>query len=283
MTGSGAVVADTEGSPDFTVEDSKTQWSTDTEVDIFKTTYVNEDGEVTVESSDGEKVIAPGTESDYTFFLKNTGNISLDYTLTLGSEFQAEDMQLPLEVRLRRGDSEYVAGSEEAWIKPEQLSEVYETGTLDVNRYAEYTLEWRWPFTDEDETLQAKTDENDTALGDASVMQDVDFKLQIMTQSEVTPNALPILDPSKTEVEVTPGAYSPLITEAPEKSDVTAEPSDKDGQTGTGQSASGTQGVQSGVKTGDDTPVLMYLILGACSGVGLIILILVVRRRRRGR
>jgi archaellum component FlaG (FlaF/FlaG flagellin family) len=258
-----------EGSPDIDVEDTQVQWSTNTEVNLFKTAYVNDQGEVTVESANGEKVIAPGTGSDYTFYLKNTGNISLDYTLTMDSAFQMSSVQLPLEVRLRRGDSDYVAGSADVWVKPEKLSEVYETGTLEVNNYVEYTLEWQWPFTEEDEALQLQADISDTTFGNVTVKQDVDFKLQINTQAEVTPGAVPEVNTLMTELE------------AQRETDVLTDEILPEGQTGEAQRESETEGIQITVKTGDDTPVLLYLLLSAVSGAILILLIFAARRRRR--
>jgi hypothetical protein len=53
----------------------------DTELDIFSVTYKNKTGEITVEGLDGEKVIAPGTDVDYTVRLRNKDNIAIDYTL----------------------------------------------------------------------------------------------------------------------------------------------------------------------------------------------------------
>jgi LPXTG-motif cell wall-anchored protein len=85
-----------------------------------------------------------------------------------------------------------------------------------------------------------------------------------MTQAEAADIPLE-LDPSYREVTVPPEAYSPLLTETPA--------AEKE------QAGSGTQGV----KTGDDTPVLQYLILGAASGAILISLIFAARRRRRRR
>jgi hypothetical protein len=253
-----------ESSPGFVAEDTKVKWSKSTDVDIFKTVYVNDKGEITVESSDGDKVIAPGTGSDYSFSLKNNGNISLDYTMTLDSVFQLSDVELPLEVRLRKGDSEYVIGSENTWVKPEKLSEVYETGTLDVNHYEEYTLEWQWPFTAEDETQQENADAIDTFLGNEAVTQDVNFTLSIITQAEETPGAVPV---DQDEIEANARLDGEEI-----KSNVDSSKNN----TSTREST----GTKSTAKTGDNTPIQLYLVMTVISGAALIILIVTTRRRR---
>ncbi len=177
-----------EETPEMLASDDQVRWETNTQVDLFKTAYANEQGVITVESADGKKVIAPGTSNDYEFSLKNTGNISLDYTMNLSSVFDFVDRKLPMEVRLRSGDR-WILGGDDVWAQPEELTELRETGTLPVNRYVTYTFEWQWPFeSGADDTLLG--DLNDTVLGNAAVEQEVTFQLDIAVQSMVTPGAV---------------------------------------------------------------------------------------------
>lgn len=177
--------------PDMLTYDEKAQWQINTDVDLFKNAYANESGEITVQSLKGDKVIAPGTSHEYEFSLKNTGNISLDYTMHLDSVFTLLNRDLPMQVRLRSGDR-WILGSENSWVEPEKLHEIIESGTVDVNKNVIYTFEWQWPFENEKYANLILNDINDTVIAEAAVNQDVTFKLSIKTQSEVTPGAVPV-------------------------------------------------------------------------------------------
>ncbi len=177
--------------PDMLTYDENTQWQINTDVDLFKTAYANDNGEITVKSHEGDKLIAPGTSNEYEFSLKNTGNISLDYTMLLNSVFTLLNKDLPMQVRLRSGDR-WILGGEDSWVNAESLSEIIESGTVDVNKYVIYTFEWRWPFEwDKDDTL-VLNDLNDTIIAQSAVNQDVTFRLSIETQSVITPGAVPV-------------------------------------------------------------------------------------------
>ena len=56
--------------PGFQVEDENTVWEGQTDVEIFRVSYENGEGQITVQSGKGDKVIAPGTENEYTFTLQ---------------------------------------------------------------------------------------------------------------------------------------------------------------------------------------------------------------------
>ncbi len=176
--------------PGLAVQDGQARWEVDTQVDLFKTAYANGRGEVTVESGDGGKVIAPGTSNEYRFSLKNTGNISLDYNMRLDSVFTLSERELPVQVRLRSGDR-WILGGENDWVRPDALTDVMETGTVAVNQYVTYTFEWQWPFeSGTDDTLLG--DLNDTLIGNAAAEQKVEFRLKIGAMAMVTPGAVPV-------------------------------------------------------------------------------------------
>lgn len=176
--------------PGLITEDRVAQWETSTSVDLFKTAYTNENGEITVQSSNGDKLIAPGTSNDYTFTLKNTGNISLDYTLNMSCVFQMEHTDIPIQIRFRKGNT-WLVGDEDTWKDTSALDNLSEKDTLGVNRYVSYTLEWQWTFENDEIDMMIATDVFDTTLGNAAVTQNMDFHLNIETQSEVTPGAVP--------------------------------------------------------------------------------------------
>ncbi len=180
-----------EQEPDMLTYDENTRWQINTDIDLFKTAYANDNGEITVTSLKGDKLIAPGTSNEYEFSIKNTGNISLDYTMLLDSVFTLLDHDLPMHVRLRSGDR-WILGSESSWVYYKSLSEIIESGTVDVNESVIYTFEWRWPFENDVDNDSVLNDLNDTAIADAAVNQDVTFKLSIETASVVTPDAVPV-------------------------------------------------------------------------------------------
>ncbi len=174
----------------------KPSWENTTSIDLFKNTYTNHLGEVTVESANKDKVIAPGTSHDYEFNLKNTGNISLDYTLTLKGVFDLHDHHLPFYVRLSRGDK-WVVGGDEHWVNVDALETVVEKNTLPIGEKVTYTFEWQWPYETDAETAKLIDDlnktfmlgnPNDTNLG--NVTADADFHLSVITSAEVTPGAI---------------------------------------------------------------------------------------------
>ncbi len=179
-----------EETPEMLAQDDQVRWETNTMVDLFKAAYANDRGEITVESGDGEKVIAPGTSNHYEFSLKNTGNISMDYTMTLGSAFTFANRQLPIEIRLRSG-GRWILGGDDAWTQPDELKQIRESGTVPVNQYITYTFEWRWLFESGADDTLLLSDLNDTVLGNAAVEQKVEFQLDIAVQSTVTAGAVP--------------------------------------------------------------------------------------------
>ncbi len=187
--GDGANSLQAEEAPELVIQDGQARWEVDTTVDLFKNAYANRRGEVTVKSADGGKVIAPGTANTYEFSLKNTGNISLDYTMKLDSAFTLSTQELPVQVRVRSGD-QWIFGGENSWARPGDLTEVTETGTLAVNKYVTYAFEWQWPYeSGADDALLS--DLNDTLIGNAAAEQEVEFRLNIGVQSVVTPGAAP--------------------------------------------------------------------------------------------
>lgn len=176
--------------PGLITKDKEVRWKTSTSVDLFKAAYANENGEITVQSANRDKLIAPGTSNDYTFTLKNTGNISLDYTLKMSSLFQMEQTDIPIRVRFRKG-STWLVGDDDTWKETSALDGLSEKDTLGVNRYVSYTLEWQWPFENDEIDMMIATDAFDTYLGNAAVTQNLDFHLNIETRSKVTPGAVP--------------------------------------------------------------------------------------------
>lgn len=127
--------------------------------DIFSAEYKNDSGEVIVKSHNGDPVIAPGTDTEYTIRIKNDDNVAVDYTFNPKVEYTGT-LELPIEVRLISPNQEYLIGSAKSWGTFEDFNEIELSSTIPKGEVEEYELQWRWLFERGD-------DEGDTALGNA--------------------------------------------------------------------------------------------------------------------
>ena len=170
--------------------------------DLFKDTYVNEKGEIIAQSGNGDKIIAPGTHNDYYFSIKNTGNISLDYTLELVSDFTFREAELPIVVRLSKGN-EYFIGSADQWIPWKDMHEAAKgldtVRTLPSGASDNYLFEWQWPleigkdiFGEWNQALADANNNKDTNLGSLGSQSGTNFSLDIKTNATVTEGAVPV-------------------------------------------------------------------------------------------
>lgn len=122
----------------------------DADLDIFSVYYKNAEGEITVSGFDGDKVIAPGTDAEYTIRIRNADKIALDYTLDAEIKMIGEH-SLPIEVRVLDPNDVYLLGSAKEWVSIDELSNLDHKGTLGRGQALEYTFQWRWSFEGDDE------------------------------------------------------------------------------------------------------------------------------------
>ena len=165
--------SETAKAPGFQVYDDDTVWSANTDVEIFKFSYVNGENTVTVAGNGSDKLIAPGTSNKYSFTLKNTGDVSLNYRLSMEAYITGTELSIPVEVRVYGHDGDYCLGGDDKWADVLDLNTVTKDGTLAADRYANYTLEWMWPFEGDDEY--------DTMLGNLATEGDVSLTVVIKT------------------------------------------------------------------------------------------------------
>lgn len=213
--------------PRFTVSDDKTVWGTNTQVDIFKTEYENGSHSIVVASSNGDKVVAPGTENSYTFKLKNNYVVPMDYTVTVKAYFTPDNIEIPVVCRLSRYDGHWVAGDAATWKSVPDFDGATDSAYLDVSSYVTYTLDWQWPFEGDDAI--------DTALGNLAATEDLTLTIEIITTAEawlsggggsITPTGptppppgpdgpgIPIVpEPEDPEVPVVPEPEKPAVGE----------------------------------------------------------------------
>ena len=163
--------------PGFEASDARGVWTTNTQVDIFKSSYANKKGQLTVDSHDGDKVIAPGTSNSFVFKLANTGNVPLDFTLDIDAT-TTDGRELPVKVRLHRYDNTWLLGDKDTWMFIPHLDQAGDKGTMGAGKYFYYTLEWEWPFESDNKY--------DTKLGNMAVNEDINFKINIKTSAETS-------------------------------------------------------------------------------------------------
>lgn len=176
--------------PGYSVYDENTVWQAHTDVEIFKFSYKNGEGKVTVDGV-GDKVIAPGTQNDYTFTLENSGTVALDYTMEMEAYFSNEEYAIPVTVRLIEKNGGYIIGNDETREDVLALNNVYTEATLGAGRYATYTLDWEWAFEIDDEF--------DTMLGNLAA-EGEDLSLTIVIRTIAMQSA----DPECSDGEETP-------------------------------------------------------------------------------
>ncbi len=175
--------------PDITVWDqNKKYWRYQTDVELFRAEYENETGEISVRSVYGDKVIAPGTANSYDFYIRNTGNITLNYTVSAAAQVQVqsggETYTVPLQVRFLNRKGNYVLGAEDTWAPITELESFMTHGTLSEDRYTKYTFQWQWPFEGNDDL--------DTLIGNLSSEGDgvyISLTLNVFAAEPDDPNA----------------------------------------------------------------------------------------------
>ena len=224
-------------------------WITASDLESFRLSY-DENGAVTVRSADGtDKVIAPGTENSCTFKLKNTANSTVDYTLLVTAQISDETVELPIKVRLNSYSGAWLVGGDNSWAEVEDLDGVTDAARLAKNNYATYTLEWQWPF-------ESGSDDYDSFLGNLTDGEDValTINLEILTVEVEEPNNDSDQDSTK----------------------------DTGNNSNTGKNNTGKNNGSSGVKTGDESKLVIYIVVFAAAAV-ILVSVLFIRKRRKSR
>lgn len=160
--------------------DEKAEWTSQTDIDLFQSSYTGTGGSITVNAENGDKLIAPGTTNRYAFSIQNTGNIALSYSVTLQGVLDAKNPNISMEYRLRRGNA-WLIGDETHWVTTAELNAAEEKADLYPDKSDPFLLEWRWKFEG--------NDEEDTALAAIASGRSDAFSLTISTTAEAVPDA----------------------------------------------------------------------------------------------
>ena len=160
------------------------RWEANQEITVFDTHYTNGDGQITVQSQNGEALIAPGTEMDYHFTMYNSSNVAviyevdLDMLLMLGGVPQGRELEeaLPLKVRITTGSGEHLIGDRDSFVSLADATVVKKRLVLGAESFDTFTLELAWAFEGDDQ--------NDTNLGDLSAEQNLALTLVVDTFAE---------------------------------------------------------------------------------------------------
>ena len=172
--------------PQFDVGDEKGSWETNTQVDIFSSSYQNGENVTTVLSQTGEDIIAPGTVSTYSFCMYNSGNMAMAYDLDFSfvlkiNNVTANAEAFPLAIRMTRTDGAYVVGGSDKWVNlTAGVIDTYK-GIVGASSYEQFNLEIMWAFEGNDEL--------DTALGNAAAKAPVSLTFQIHSYAETSENS----------------------------------------------------------------------------------------------
>ena len=167
--------------PSAIVYDDDRVWTTNSKFEVFSISDENGEKKITVQSSNEDKVIAPGTEFSYVFKIKNTGNVALDNEVQVNAYITPDDVIIPITGRLSRYDGKWIAGDREDYAEVDELDLAADVTTIGAGKYAYYVLDWKWPFESGD-------DELDTMLGDMSITQEITFTLEVTTYSVESPD-----------------------------------------------------------------------------------------------
>ena len=124
------------------------------EIQVFYAEY-GKDGEITVKSDFGDKVVAPGTENSYNLYVRNVGKVPISYILEAESritvDVNGQQTEIPIEASFYTPRSSYLLGGADSLESLGKLDGVKDASGLSPQHQAKYTLCWSWPFDGDDE------------------------------------------------------------------------------------------------------------------------------------
>ena len=197
--------------PSFEIGDGEgKKWESGTTVNIFKSNYENGEGKTTIVSQNGDKVIAPGSKSEYKFALFNDGNVAVRYDTNIGFNLllggkENNEITFPLKVKLYTDTGKYLIGSESEWKLISDVDTISYPSQLGASSLENFTLEIMWEY-------EGGNDELDTYLGNQSAADlgngnggaSVSLEINTYAEEHIDPTAkggTVVNEEGKTEVE----------------------------------------------------------------------------------
>ncbi len=172
--------------PGMETSDDTQVWTTQTDLEIFQGYYVDSNGEITVLTQNEDNLVAPGTNGTYSFMIKNTGDVNIDYSMYVEAWLGNEEVYIPVSVRFYDIYGTWYVGDDESWADFLELNSVSDAGELSAGYYTKYTLQWEWLYEQED---VSEGDEYDTMLGNLAVDEDLTLTVRITTYAEADDTA----------------------------------------------------------------------------------------------
>lgn len=246
-----------------------------------------------VQSDNGEKVVAPGTERTNIVRLKNDVSRTITYVAVMYRI--KEEADLPVEPVLL--DSAAFTDTD-TYPLPDGVTEDQVvravTGTVAGGQLQDFDISWSWSYYESDQR-----DQVDTALGNRAAWQEADrvtAGLYIVVEEDEPDDPDPQTDPpdpadspgtpGPTDSPGTPGETDPPgPTDSPDTPHETETPPPADTPNGSPipeprDKPGGSYTIPGVPKTGDNSHVVMYLVLMAVSGMVLLLLVLDRRREK---
>lgn len=156
------------------------------ELELFRIIYDDEQGQIVVEGTTGEDVVAPGTEVYNTIRLENPTSVSLDYVLTSEVSFYNE-FGIPIEVRMTDEFGNYILGSDLTWVDVMELNDLVYKGTLGKDEFDSLFISWRWKY----ESGLEEGDLYDTFLGNITGAKVPGIIIAFYTEAVTSPSLSP--------------------------------------------------------------------------------------------
>ena len=151
------------------------------EVELFRMEYSNEAGEITVQGTGNQHVVAPGTMIDCDLRLRNQDECIIDFVMTPDVEFFT-DAAVPVEFKMTDSNGNFILGSETQWANAEQMSALAHKGSVHPGEVYTYHISWQWAFEN-----GAEQDAYDTQLGAHNGENPPGLSVSIETQSSANP------------------------------------------------------------------------------------------------
>ena len=151
------------------------------QMELFRVEYANADGEITVKGTNGETVIAPGTDINYDLRLRNHDDCIIDFMMIPSVEFFTDE-EVPVEFKVRDNYGNYVLGSENTWVSAKELSALVHKGTVHPTEVYTYYISWQWAFD-----VSQEQDAADTKLGGYDGENPPGLSVKIETHASANP------------------------------------------------------------------------------------------------